>query len=321
MVPYGPAAKSASRPETLEMATIDPLLLASRCGNAACARRTVCMRSTSNEVYQFSSVSGIARALMFATTASRPPIRSAAAPTQPVRAAPSRTSSCTPVAAPPSAFSVASISAASRAQNSTTAPSSPNASPSPRPIPRVPPVTSTREPFSCRSMAGSPSGSVKGRRAAAQLVVQSAIGRRRRQQGLAGREDGAVVRVHDVRERSLRHLREQLVGIHRVQAVELAEPAHELHLADPPGVLERPAGPHGHPAAVVLEPRPGRRATLDQLHDERRGHGALDRRPAGLTLALPVVAVAHGEQGALDVDAQEAGRAGPHLRGVHVSAA
>ena len=37
------------------------------------------MRSTSNEVYQFSSVSGIASALMFATTASSPPSRSAAA--------------------------------------------------------------------------------------------------------------------------------------------------------------------------------------------------------------------------------------------------
>ena len=58
------------------MATIDPLLLASRYGSAACASRTVCMRSTSKEVYQFSSVSGIASALMFATTASSPPSRS-----------------------------------------------------------------------------------------------------------------------------------------------------------------------------------------------------------------------------------------------------
>jgi hypothetical protein len=94
-------------------------------------------------------------ALMFATTASRPPIRPAAASTQPVSAVPSRTSSCTPrtpAPRPASSFSVVSISPASRAQNSTAAPSSANASTIARPMPRVPPVTSTREPVSWRSM-------------------------------------------------------------------------------------------------------------------------------------------------------------------------
>jgi hypothetical protein len=62
------------------------------------------------------------------------------------------------------------------------------------------------------------------------------------------------------------------------------------------------------------------RAALDQLDDQRRRHGALDGGAAGLALALPVVAVADREQRALDVDAEEAGGARPHLRGVHVAA-
>src|SRR3954463_7194535 len=239
------------------MATIDPWPLASRYGSAAFDRRTVCMRSVSKPVYQFSSVSGTAIALTFATTASRPPIRSAAASTQPVSAAPSRTSSWTPrtpAPRPASPFSVVSISPASRAQNSTAAPSSANASTIARPMPRVPPVTSTREPVSCRSMSGPLRGSQQGRRAAAQLVVQAAVRGGARQQGLAGLHHGGVVRVDHVRDRHLRDLREQLVGVHRVQAVELAEPAHELQLTDPPRVLQRPARPDGHPGVVVLEP-------------------------------------------------------------------
>src|SRR4051794_2949612 len=323
MVPYGPEAKSASRPVTLEMATIDPLSLASRCGSAALASRTVCMRSISKEAYQFSSVSGTARALTLATTASIPPRRSAAAVTHAVSAAPSRTSSCTPrtpAPRPASAFSVSSISPASRAQNSTAAPSSANASTTARPMPLVPPVTSTREPVSCRSMEILFSVSEQGRGALPQLGVQAAVGRGRGQQRLPRLDHGAVVGVDDVGDRHLGDLREQLVGVHRVQAVELAEPVHELGLADPPGVLQRPAGADGHPVRVVLEPRPGGRPALDQLDDQRRRHRTLDGGAAGLALALPVMPVADREQRALDVDAEEAGRARPHLGGVHVAA-
>src|SRR3954451_23726318 len=274
------------------MATIDPWPLASRYGSAAFDRRTVCMRSVSKPVYQFSSVSGTAIALTLATTASRPPIRSAAASTQPVSAAPSRTSSWTPrtpAPRPASPFSVVSISPASRAQNSTVAPSSANASTIARPMPRVPPVTSTRGPVSWRSMAES--DLAEGRCAGAQVVVQPAVGRRRRQQRLAGLDDGGVVGVDHVRDRHLGDLREQLVGVHRAQAEELAEPVPKLQLADPPGVLQRARRADGHPVGVVLESRPGRPATLDQLDDQRGRHGALDRGAAGLTLTLPVVPV------------------------------
>src|SRR3954464_345849 len=276
------------------MATIDPWPLASRCGNADCDSRTVCMRSVSKDVYQFSSLSGTASALTLATTASRPPIRPAAASTQAVSAAPSRTSSWTPrtpAPRPASPFSVVSISPASRAQNSTAAPSSANASTIARPMPRVPPVTSTRAPFSCRSMTGSPRSSEEGCRAAAQLVVQTAVGRGRRQEGLPCLHHGAVVGVDDVGDRHLGDLREELVGVHRMQAVELAEPVHELGLADPPRVLEWPARPHGHPVGVVLEPRPDGRAALHQFDDQRGRHRTLDRRSAGLAFTLPVVAV------------------------------
>ena len=71
---------------------------------------------------------------------------------------------------------------------------------------------------------------------------------------------------------------------------------------------------------VVLDPWPAGGAALDELNDEGGGHRALDRRAAGLALALAVVPVADGEHRALDVDAEEDGRAGPHLRSVHVAA-
>src|SRR3954453_18113911 len=304
------------------MATIDPWPLASRYGSAAFDRRTVCMRSVSKPVYQFSSVSGTAIALTLATTASRPPIRSAAASTQPVSAAPSRTSSWTPrtpAPRPASPFSVVSISPASRAQNSTAAPSSANASTIARPMPRVPPVTSTREPVSCRSMRIPFEGrSEQAGGALPELGVQAAVRGRGGQQRLAGLDDGAVVGVDDVGDRDLGDLREQLVGVHGVQPVQLAEPVHQRGLADPPGVLQRPAGPDGHPVGVVLQPGPGRRPALDQLDEQRRRHRALDGGAAGLTLALPVVPVADREQGTLDVDPEEARRARSHLRGVHV---
>ena len=105
-----------------------------------------------------------------------------------------------------------------------------------------------------------------------------------------------------------------------MQAVELAEPVHQLGLRDPPGVLERSAGADRHPVRVVLDPRPGRRTALDQLDDQGGGHGALDRGAAGLALALPVVPVADREQRALDVDTEVDGGSGTHLRGVHVAA-
>ena len=50
------------------------------------------------------------------------------------------------------------------------------------------------------------------------------------------------------------------------------------------------------------------------------GHRALNGRAARLALALPVVPVADREHRPLDVDAEEDGRAGPHLRSVHVAA-
>ena len=52
---------------------IEAASLRSRCGIAARTSRTVCMRSTLRLACQFSSVSGIARALTLATTTSSPP--------------------------------------------------------------------------------------------------------------------------------------------------------------------------------------------------------------------------------------------------------
>src|SRR6185312_14852918 len=60
IVPYGPEAKSISRPDTLEMVTIDPPSAFKRYGNAASTRPTVPIRSTAKLVRQFSALSGIA---------------------------------------------------------------------------------------------------------------------------------------------------------------------------------------------------------------------------------------------------------------------
>ena len=111
-------------------------------------RRTVCMRSTLILAAQFSSVSGIARALTLATTTSRPPKASADLSTQAVRASPSPTSTTDPVTSPRLLRSlfVAATSPESRAQKPTTAPSSRKAPTIARPMPRVPPVTRTRVP-------------------------------------------------------------------------------------------------------------------------------------------------------------------------------
>src|ERR1035437_10980025 len=72
-VPYGPEAKSTSRPDTLEMATIDGASLFSKYGMDAVTRRTVPIRSTSNDSTQFSGVSGIASALTLLQIISIPP--------------------------------------------------------------------------------------------------------------------------------------------------------------------------------------------------------------------------------------------------------
>ena len=150
--------------------------------------------------------------------------------------------------------------------------------------------------------------------------MHPAEGVRRGEERLRRLDDDAVVGVDDVGDRHLGDLRAELVGVHRVQALELADPVHELGVGDPPRVLHRAARAHRHPVGVVLDPWPAGRAALDELDDEGGGHRALHGRAAGLALALPVVPVADREHRPLDVDAEEDGRAGPHLRSVHVAA-
>jgi hypothetical protein len=71
---------------------------------------------------------------------------------------------------------------------------------------------------------------------------------------------------------------------------------------------------------VVLDPWPAGRAAFNEIDNESSGHRALYGRAAGLALALPVVPVADREHRPLDVDAEEDGRAGMHLRSVHIAA-
>ena len=110
-VPYGPEAKSISRPDTLEIVTIDPAPPSSRYGSAASTRPTVPIRSTSKLARQFSALSGMASALTLATTPSSPPSASAAPETHAASAAASATSTAEPIAVAPPAVSAAWASA------------------------------------------------------------------------------------------------------------------------------------------------------------------------------------------------------------------
>src|SRR5690348_8067678 len=266
--------------------------------------------STSKLARQLASSSGMASALTLATTMSRPPSSAAVSPTHCRTPASSETSTQRPVTMPPRPVisSAARVtSAAVRAQNATEAPSSASVSAMARPMPLVPPVTRARNPFSPRStcyllvtsgqsnyaervtrchtgprrlaaLAGGP-GQL------AQPPVHALVGVRRGQQALAHLGDRAVVDVHHVGQRTLTHLGEQLVGVEPVQPVQVAQPADHARLADPPGVLQRPARPHHHEIVVGLDPRPGRPSALDQVHDETDIHRALHCGPARLALA------------------------------------
>src|SRR3954447_1911345 len=105
-----------------------------------------------------------------------------------------------------------------------------------------------------------------------------------------------------------------------MQAVQLADPVHELGVPDPPGVLHRSAGADGHPVRVVLDPRPTGPVSLDELHDDRCGYGTLDGCSARFSLALAVVPVADREERSLDIDTEERRRTSAHLGTVHVAA-
>src|SRR6185437_206225 len=287
----------------------------------------------------------MASALTLATTMSRPPSSAVVSSTHCRTPASSETSTQRPVTTPPRAVisSAARVtSAVVRAQKATAAPASASVSTMARPMPLVPPVTRARNPLSPRSTATSsplrtriipnwPPAAVSdplsrlaglpgGPGQLAEPPVHAVVGVRRGQQALAYLRDRAVVDVHHVGQRALAHLGEQLVGVELVQPVQVAQPADHARLADPPGVLQRSARAHHHEVVVGLEPRPGRPAALDQVHDEADVHRALHRGPAGLALALPVVAVADGEQRARHVDPQVAAGAGAHLGGIHVPA-
>src|SRR5215469_2281266 len=293
--------------------------------------------STSKLARQLASSSGMASALTLATTMSRPPNPAAVSPTHCRTPAWSETSTQRPVTMPPRpviSSAARATSSAVRAQNATAAPSPASVSTMARPMPLVPPVTRARNPFSPRSTCyllatrrtnriipdeasaevPGPPGRLAGRLLAAlaagglgqpaQPPVHALVGVRRGQQALAYLRDRAVVDVHHVGQRALAHLGEQLVGVEPVQPVQVAQPADHARLTDPPGVLQRPARPHHHEMVIGLDPRPGRPAALEQVHDEPDIHRALHRGPARLPLALPVVAVADGEQRARHVDPQ-----------------
>src|SRR6476619_7415473 len=327
IVPYGPAAKSISRPETLEIVTIEPAPLASKCGSAASTSPTAPIRSTLKLVCQFSVLSVVARALTLETKPSMPPSAVKLPFTQSARAAASPTSTALPIAMVPSAVSADWVSATAsgvRAQYATDAPSANSPSTTARPMPRVPPVTRNRFPDNPRSMIFPPfssvgDGSQRSCRTA-QLAVNPAVGRCGRQQPLVDLGDGTVVGVDDVGDRHLRYLRQQLVGVESVQPVQLTHPGDHVDLTGPPCLFQRPARTDAHQMRIGLEPRPGWATALDQVHDRGDVHRAFDCGATGFAFALAVVTISEGEQRTGDIDPQVAGRANGHLWGVHVSA-
>src|SRR4051794_37768619 len=155
---FGEAGRAGSNAFVEEMDTIAPPPARSRCGTAASMRRTSGRRSPSRPICHWSDPL-LALADVFETTMSSPPSSCAAWSTNPVRAAESVTSKASVYTVTPrsrSSAATCSRVSAPRAHSATDAPSSANASAMARPIPRLPPVTSARLPFSCKSMSSSP---------------------------------------------------------------------------------------------------------------------------------------------------------------------
>src|SRR3954465_5501860 len=141
------------------MMVIEAALDFSRWGNAAATELTVCIMSVRNDFSQVSGVSPTASALTLQTMMSIPPNSPPPPSIHPFNGAGSATSNplphdFTPLAA--SALTALATSSALRAQMATLAPSSEKSSAIARPMPLLPPVTSTLLPFSPRSIVLSP---------------------------------------------------------------------------------------------------------------------------------------------------------------------
>jgi hypothetical protein len=150
--------------------------------------------------------------------------------------------------------------------------------------------------------------------------VNTAVCRRSGQQPLVDLRHRAVVGVDDVGDRRQRDLREELVRVEPIQAVQLAQPRDHLDLTGSPRFFQRTTRTHAHQVGIGLQARPRRAtATLDQVDDRGDVHCALDGRAARLAFTLTVVAVAQREQRSRHVDPQITRCARSHLRGVHVA--
>src|SRR5712671_7975268 len=129
--------------------------------------------SVRNDFSQVSGVSPTASALTLQTMVSMPPNSAAAPSIQPFSAAGSATSIALPHALTPFSerlLTTLPTSSALRAQIATLAPSSANSSAIARPMPLLPPVTSTLLPFNPRSIVASVDDVAAYRRAAGRVV-------------------------------------------------------------------------------------------------------------------------------------------------------
>ena len=214
-----------------------------------------------------------------ATTMSMPPSASALAGDPGLERAPCRRrrapgrSAVTPL--PCSAATVASTSAALRAQIETFAPSSARMSAQRRPMPLVPPVTSARSPFSPRSMPSPPQP---------RYVFSIEAPER-------------VLGVDHVADPHPAGLGAEEIGLGLLEAVVGDHPADQIAIGDAGGVLHRAGAADRHDEVRGLQPHAGDAPALDQVEPDRDRRRDLDGDAAELAVALPPVAVAEVEIG------------------------
>src|SRR6185312_17499121 len=88
-------------------------------------------------------------------------------------------------------------------------------------------------------------------------------------------------------------------GLELVETIVGREPADEFTIGDARRILHRTRRADRHDEALVLEPRPLDRPRLDEIDLDRGRRGDFDGDPAEFTVALPAVAIAEKEIGAL----------------------
>src|SRR5208337_4612528 len=115
-------------------------------------------------------------------------------------------------------------------------------------------------------------------------------------------------------------LSEQEIGFYVLEAVIRHQPADQFTIGDSGRILHWTRGPDGHQEALGLKTGPADRPGLDQIHLNGRGGRDFHGDAAQLTVALPAMAIAEKQIGALGLHRKVGYRPRRDIGKVHVAA-